>query len=415
MVRQLLLSLRITWQNFMAAKMRTSLTVLGIIVGIAAVMIVMSVGASAQNLILDQIRSVGANLIAVLPGYSEDDGPPASMYGTVITTLTSDDLEAIRKASNVPGIAAAAGYVTGNGVLKYKTYSKAHTYQGVSAEVIDVENMPVARGRFFTSQENDARAKVAVVGATIARDLFDNSDPLGKVISLGGKQFRVVGVLKPKGASMLSNFDGTVYVPLATAQKDLLGISYVNFIRMRAVDDDHMSQVEHDVDTLLRSPHDIKDGEKGDYSIRGIDAALDIVTNITNIMKYFLVSVAGVSLLVGGIGVMNIMFIALSQRIREIGLRKALGARRKDITVQFLFEAAVIAIAGGVLGFLLGLFVIYGVAAIAHAMAFTWGAVVTGDMVLLALGIAVVLGVSFGVYPALRAADVSPMEALRYE
>lgn len=415
MLRQFLLSLRITWQNVMAAKMRMALTVLGIIVGIAAVMIVISIGASAQNLILDQIRSVGANLVGVLPGYSEADGPPASAYGAVITTLTNDDLEAMREKSNVPGIVAASGYVTGNGVVQYKSYSKSHTYQGVSAEAPDVENMPLATGRFFTIQENDARARVAVLGATVARSLFDNSDPLGKVISLGDKNFRVVGVLKPKGASMLSNFDDTVYIPLTTAQKDLLGISYVNFIRMRAIDEERIAQVGHDVDVLLRSRHNIKDGEEGDFSIRGIDSALDMITNITNVMKYFLVAVAGVSLVVGGIGVMNIMLIALSQRIREIGLRKALGARRKDIIVQFLFEATVIAAAGGVLGFLFGLGVIYAIAAIAHAMAFTWDAVVTGGMVGLALGIAVVLGVLFGIYPALRAAQVSPMEALRYE
>jgi len=242
-MRQLLLSLRITWQNFLVAKMRMSLTVLGIIVGIAAVMIVMSVGASAQNVILDQIRSIGANLIGILPGYSEDDGPPASAYGAVITTLTTDDLEAIREKNNVPGITAAAGYVTGNGVVKYKSYAKSHTYQGVSAEVQQVENMSLASGRFFTIQENDARARVAVIGATVARNIFDRSDPLGKTIALGDKNFRVVGVLKPKGASMLSNFDDTVYVPLTTAQKDLLGISYVNFIRMRAIDEHHNRRI----------------------------------------------------------------------------------------------------------------------------------------------------------------------------
>lgn len=415
MLGQLLLSLRITWQNFLAAKMRMLLTVLGIVVGIAAVMIVMSLGASAQNLILDQIRSLGANLIAVLPGYAKDNEPPAGEYGVTITTLTNDDLDAIRKERNVPNVTAAAGYVASSAMVKYKAVSRSYDYQGASAEITAVSDMPLSAGRFFTARENDTRARVVVLGSDVARDIFDTADPVGKTLSIKDKRFQVIGVLEPQGGSLVMNVDNVMYVPLLTAQKDLLGISYLHYIYLRAADDAHINQVKHDIDALLRSRHNVKDDEEGDYSIRSVDTALSMITNITNIMKYFLVAVAGISLLVGGIGVMNIMFIALSQRIREIGLRKALGARRRDIVAQFLFESMIIAVVGAICGFLAGLGVIFGIAGVAHMLGYAWHAVVTAQMALLALAIAVVLGVLFGSYPAYRAAHVSPMEALRYE
>lgn len=415
MFRQLLLSFRITWQNFIAAKLRTSLTVVGIVIGIASVMIVMSVGASAQDLILAQIRSVGSNLLGVLPGASDKNAAPASALGIVTTTLTNDDLDALRKKSNVPHAEAISGYVTGNVVTKYRSYSKSHTFQGVSADMINVENSDIARGRFFTTAEDDSNALVIVLGPTIAQDIFDHEDPIGKKIKLGNRKFRVIGLLKERGSSVGTNPDETIYIPLSTAQNNMLGIDYLNFIRLRVDQDVNMTQTEQDVDTVLRSRHDIPDDEDGDYSIRNMASALSIISNITNVMKLFLAAVAGVSLVVGGIGVMNIMFIALSQRIREIGLRKAVGARGRDIVVQFLFESMTIAFVGGMIGLLFGVIVVYVVGAIAQNKGFEWTVFLSGDMVVMSLVISTFLGFLFGSYPAWKASKISPMEALRYE
>lgn len=415
MFRQFLLSLRITLQNFYAAKLRTLLTVLGIVIGIASVMIVMSVGASAQDLILAQIRSVGSNLLGVLPGAAEEDSPPASAFGIVTTTLTNDDLEAMRKKSNVPHAVALSGYVSGNDTVKYKSYSKSHTFQGVSADMINVENNAIAEGRFFSVADDEGNAQVAVLGAQVAKDLFDHAEPIGKKVKIGKQKFRVIGVLESRGASFVSNFDEMIYIPLTTAQNNLLGIDYLNFIRLRVDAEENMKQTEADIDTLLRSRHDIPDDEEGDYSVRNIATALSVIGNITDVMKYFLVAVSAVSLVVGGIGVMNIMFIALSQRIQEIGLRKAVGARGRDIVMQFLFESMTISFVGGLVGFLCGLGTVYLVAMIAQNSGYEWNVFLTWDMVGLSLVISAVLGFLFGIYPAWKASRISPMEALRYE
>ncbi len=415
MIRQLLLSLRITAQNFFVAKLRTSLTILGIVVGIASVLIVLSIGASAQDLILGQIRAMGSNLIGILPGASKTDGPPASAFGIITTTLTNDDLDALRKKSNVPHAVAFSGYVTGSGSVTYRSYAKQNTFQGVSADMINVESNTVAEGQFFSAADDEQHEHVVVLGATIAEDLFDQESPLGKKITISDQSFRVIGVLEKKGSSLISNFDEIIYMPLHTAQKNILGIDYLNFIRLRVDAEENMSRTEDDIDTLLRSRHGIADDEEGDYSIRNMASALTLINDITNVMKYFLVAVAAISLVVGGIGVMNIMFIALSQRIKEIGLRKAVGARGKDIIIQFLFESMTIAFIGGCVGFFCGLLTIYGIAYIATAQGYAWHIFLSWNMVTMSLVIATFLGFIFGAYPAWKASKISPMEALRYE
>lgn len=401
------------WKNLLAAKVRTLLTILGIVIGIAAVLIVMSVGESAQQLILGQIRGVGSNLVGILPGASEEDGPPASIFGIVTTTFTWSDVEDI--IDQVPRVTAASGYVSGTATGKYGSESYQVSYQGVSADMPLIENVTVGNGRFFTEEENRGLAKLIVLGSDRAKDLFGDEDPIGKRMSLGKISVTVIGVLDPRGASGFSNPDTLAYIPLFTAQKLLLGIEYLNFARLEVENEKDVPLVMAEVRDILRDRHDLKEGEGDDFSVRSTADALSILTSITDAVQYFLVFVAGISLFVGGIGIMNIMLIALRQRIREVGLRRALGARDHDIWFQFLVEAVFLSVAGGVVGMLFGVVITYVASIIIQNLGYEWSFILTFRSVFMAIGVAAVIGIVFGTYPARQAARVSPMEALRYE
>jgi putative ABC transport system permease protein len=405
--------MKMAWKNLSASKFRTFLTILGIVIGIASVILVMSVGASAQALILGQIRSVGSNLVGVLPGASDASGPPASALGVVTTTLKMSDIETIAKQNS--HIAAASGYVSGSASVSYKNVSLSMTYQGVSAELPQVEKIIIEQGRFFTKDENDGLSRVVVLGADRVKDLFGEEDPLGKTISFGSLNFSVVGVLEKRGSSGFSNPDQMIFVPLATAQKLLLGIDYINLARMKIDNENNIPLVTEDMRAILRDRHHIKGNASDDFSIRNTADAISILTNVTNVLKYFLTFVAGISLFVGGIGIMNIMLIALKQRIREVGLRKALGARNADIQFQFLVESVFISLAGGVLGFILGVGLTYLAAVVIQSLGYQWEFILTFQSALVALIVVLLIGIFFGLYPARKAAQVSPMEALRYE
>ncbi|MDP1619710.1 MAG: ABC transporter permease, partial [bacterium] len=328
---RLLDPIKISYKNILAAKFRSFLTVLGIIIGVASVIIVMAIGASAQALILDQVSDIGSNLVGVLPGGSEEKGPPAALLGTVITTLKYEDLKAILSRSNVPDVTNGSGYVTGVATAKYQDNSFSVTYQGVSSDLPAVENINVAEGRFFMPEEETNLARVVILGADRVVDFFPNVDPIGKTLTIKNLNFTVVGVLDKKGASAFSNSDQTIFVPLFTAQKLLLGIDYLNFIRVKANDPQNVTRAVSDIKITLRQRHSIEDPADDDFTVRDTAQALSTLTSVTDILKYFLASIAAISLLVGGVGVMNIMLVAVNQRIREIGLRKAVGARNHHI------------------------------------------------------------------------------------
>jgi putative ABC transport system permease protein len=406
---------KISYKNLLAAKWRSFLTVLGIIIGVASVIIVMAIGASAQLLILDQVSSIGSNLVGILPGASEEKGPPATVFGTIITTLKYSDLQELRKKSNVPDLVAASGYVTGSATAKNENNNYSVTYQGVSPDLINVENIKLAEGRFFMPEEETNLARVAVLGASRVKDFFPNVDPIGKTLTIKNLNFTVVGILDKKGSSGFSNTDETIYVPLFSAQKLMLGIDHLNFIRVKVDNMQNLDRAIADIKATIRHGHNIKDPSDDDFSVRSTEQALTTLSDITNVLKYFLSAIAAISLLVGGVGVMNIMLIAVNQRIREIGLRKAVGAKNSNIIAQFLIETVFITLTGGILGILFGILIAYLASLIINRLGTSWQFIITWQSVVLGTGVTILIGLIFGLYPARKAAKVSPMEALRYE
>ncbi len=399
----------------MAAKFRSFLTILGIIIGIASVIVVMAIGASAQQLILDQVAGMGSNLIGVLPGASDEKGPPASALGVATTTLKINDLKDVLQKKNAPNVVAACGYVSGVAISKYDSVSITSNFQGVSASLLNVEKINLAAGRFFTEEEDEGLARVAVLGSSRAKDLFPNVDPVGKVITLKNTNFTVIGLFEERGSSGLSGTDDLIYIPLQTAQKILLGIDYLNFMRISIDSAENVPRAAADIKMTIRERHRIKNPADDDFSVRDTAQALEMLMNITDILKYFLAGIAAISLLVGGIGIMNIMLISVNQRIREVGLRKAVGARRRHIVVQFLVEAIFITLVGGIIGIIVGIFVSLLTSVIINALGYKWQFIISLYSIIVATSVSILIGILFGLYPARKAAKISPMEALRYE
>ncbi|HEX7586377.1 MAG TPA: ABC transporter permease [Patescibacteria group bacterium] len=407
--------IKISFKNLTAAKWRSFLTMLGIIIGVASVIIVMAIGAGAQALILNEVQGIGSNLVGVLPGASDEKGPPASVFGVVVTTLKYDDLQALLRKKNVPNAVDGAGYVTGSAVASYKENSFSSSFQGVSSSLPNVEKVTLKSGRFFSKEEEINLSRVAVLGYNRANDLFPSVDPVGKSITLKNLNFIVVGVMNEKGSSSFSNPDDLIFVPLFTGQKLLLGINYLNFVRVKIDTEGNLERAVADIKSTIREQHNIKDPANDDFSVRNTAQALSLLTNITNVLKYFLVSIAAISLVVGGVGIMNIMLIAVNQRIREIGLRKAVGAKNNNIIYQFLIESVAITLSGGILGIIIGILISYLAAIIIRSLGNTWEFIITWQSVTLATSVTIAIGIVFGMYPARKASRVSPMEALRYE
>jgi putative ABC transport system permease protein len=278
-----------------------------------------------------------------------------------------------------------------------------------------VETVKIESGRFFFPDEDTRMAHIVVLGAGVAEKLFPNGEALGRTVTIKHIPFTVVGVLKKRGSGTFSNTDDLIHIPLDTAQKELLGIKYLNYIRAKVNQSGDVGQVKTEVYRLLDQRHDIEPGQESDFSVRSLESALDIIRSLTNVLKFFLVSIAAISLLVGGIGIMNSMLIAVNARVREIGLRKAVGARPGEIMFQFLLESVIITLLGGLIGIVIGVSLAYVASLIIPKLGYDWQFLVPISSVWVSFGVCFVIGMVFGLYPARKASKVSPMEALRYE
>ena len=396
-------------------KVRSILTMLGIIIGVSAVIMIISVGAGAQSLIFNQIKSQGTNLVAVFPGSGEDDGPPVSVMGVVITTLKYDDIKALKDSARSPYVEAYTGYVRGNTTVVWQGNKEDTTYIGASAGLLDVEGTKVVKGNFFTEEDEKTLQRVAVLGSDVKKNLFGDQDPIGQVIKIDKTTFRVIGVMTERGVSGFANQDNQIYVPITTAQKLLLGINYVSYGRFKINDENKIDIAMSDIEEILRDRHDIALNEPKDFDVRSQKESLDVLLKITNAVKFFLAAIAGIALVVGGIGIMNIMLVSVQERIREIGLRKAVGAKSKQILFQFLLETVVLTFLAGIIGIIFGILVSYGISSVITFLGYDWEFSISLFSIILGVVVSSGIGLIFGLVPARRASKLNPIEALRYE
>ena len=400
--------LRETYSALTANKIRSGLTMLGIVIGISSVIAMVALGNGAQASIQASIQSIGSNLVMVTPGATKSFGGPSAGRGTA-QSLTVPDAEAIK--SGVSNVSDVALDVTSRQQVTAVGTNTNTTVTGTSPSYASIRNVTMDEGNFLSDSNISSSDKVAVIGPTTRDDLFGvGSEAMGQIIKIKGVEFTIIGVTKSKGGSGFTNADDMVYIPYTTAQHYITGNQWLSEIDVSATSANTTTGVQNDVTALLLARHNIADPTQADFSILNQSDIIATASSVTGTFTILLAAVAGISLIVGGIGIMNMMLTTVTERTREIGLRKAIGAKRKDISMQFLIEAVALTFVGGVIGVILG-----------SAIAFTVNylgilqAQVSLSSVLLAFGVSAGIGIMFGWYPATRAAAMSPIDALRYE
>jgi len=397
------------WEAMRANRLRTLLTMLGMVFGVGAVIMMLAIGQGAQLMVNESIASMGSNLFIVLSG-STSAGGLRQGSGSV-PTLTLADAQAI---GELPEIASVAPSLPNNAQLIYASNNWSTQVSGTTPAFFDVREWPVISGEVFKDSDVRSATRVLLMGQTVVRNLFGDENPVGKMVRVKNSPFLVLGVLAPKGQSLDGrDQDDTVFVPVTTAQRQLFGNQFpgmVRFIMVKAKAADVMTIAERSMIELLKTRHRIHAGQESDFSVRNLTAVAQAAAGTTEAMSTMLGAIASVSLLVGGIGIMNIMLVSVTERTREIGIRMAIGARKRDILLQFLFEAVMISLAGSFIGAVLGIGCAYFFSRFNDALV-----VVTLSSVLLAFGVAAAVGVFFGFYPASKAANLKPIEALRYQ
>jgi putative ABC transport system permease protein len=408
-------SIRLALRALLANKLRSALTMLGIIIGVGAVITLMAAGEGVQAFVTEQFQGIGTNLLFVIPGTFEGGGPPGSQRPP--RPMTMGDVEALSDPFRLPDVARVAPELDRNATVVAGGREANTQIQGVTPEYTLVRKWRPTVGDFISQQDLEARSRVAVLGQTVVDNLFPNNPyPIGERIRINGVSFRVIGIMEEKGGTF-GDQDDTVFIPLTTAQIRLFsartpsGEYRVSFILAEAVNEDRMDAAAEQIRMVLRERHDIAFTDEDDFTVLSQSDLLDTFGEITGLLTIFLGAIAGISLLVGGIGIMNIMLVSVTERTREIGLRKAVGAKRSDILSQFLIEAVTLAVVGGLVGIGLGTLG----SQIISALVDGFSAVIAPQAVLLATTVSAVVGLASGIYPAWRASRLNPIDALRYE
>jgi len=406
----MLWTLKIAIKALQSNKMRSALTMLGVIIGVGAVIAMLAVGTGASQRISQQIQSIGSNLLIVMPGSTTSGG--ARMGAGTQPTLTLGDAMAIKK--ECPTVAYVGPSLSGVAQVVYGHTNWSTGIQGTTPDMLALRNWPVSGGRPFTEQDVKSATKVCLLGQTVVDNLFGSEDPVGKVVRIKNIPFKVLGVLAAKGQSAVGqDQDDTVYIPVTTAQKRLFGTSFPGMVRIIMVEArslEEMDAAQRQITSLLRQRHHLGQKQDSDFSIRNLTQFMEAAEQSSRVMTLLLGAIASVSLLVGGIGIMNIMLVSVTERTREIGIRMAVGAKTRAIRMQFIAEALTLSMIGGITGIIAGV----GVSKIISALA-GWSTLISPFSVILAFGFSAIVGIFFGYYPAYKASLLDPILALRYE
>ena len=395
---------RMAIRSLISHKLRTFLTALGIIIGVASVISMISIGEGARQQTLSTISKFGTNIITIKPGQKKTRHVTTGK----VDTLILDDAYFIEK--NVSLITGVAAQVYRSAQLKFGNKNTNTTVRGTGENYVDLANFEMEKGRYFNKQEINASKRVCVLGATVVKNLFEERNPLGQTIKVDGKNFIVIGITEPKGALSWFDPDDQIFIPVTTAQKRVFGMNHIQSIDVQAAKIEDLELIKDDISQILRLRHNIPEDKENDFYVQNSSQWLNSWGDAAKTFTYLLGGIAAISLMVGGIGIMNIMLVSVTERTREIGIRKAIGAKKKEILEQFLIESVVISFLGGGVGVILGIAISKMVSNIGG-----WETIVSTQSILLAFGFSVGIGIFFGFYPANKAANMNPIEALRYE
>ncbi|NMB47985.1 FtsX-like permease family protein [Candidatus Kuenenbacteria bacterium] len=415
---KLLSPLKIAYRALRAHKVRSALTVLGLLIGVMSVIVVINMGQSVKYYILNQSQAFGSDFVQVeikVPSTKQTSSENAMgmAQGITITTLKIEDGEKIGQHPNIRGFYAMQ---MGQDVVSSSLDKKTTMLWGVSAQFFDLYNAEIISGRPFTEEEDKSQAQVVIIGPALKDKLFSDDNALGQSIKIGNLKYTVIGVMEEQGNYLgFMDMDSMVYLPIRTLQKKILGIDHVQAIMAYLKDTNYTSQTAADVVDIMRAEHDITDPKKDDFAVSTMDDVLKMVNTLSAGITFLLVAIAAISLLVGGVGIMNVMYVSVSERTYEIGLRKAVGATSKDILWQFLWEAIFLTFLGGLIGVILGTLFSFTAYLLAKNFGFDWGFNFSFAGLILSVGFSVITGLIFGVYPARHAASLNPVDALRYE